>query len=171
MCWIVSCWKPTTSGNAARAIVAVEDLLYRGLEVQKGYDTAAAGRSTGATAWGTAPPAYSTVARKAGRVRPSRISRFFRCTLARRKAPVAPGQIGDFATNCGMTWSVLSFAVGLHTMFGHCSRAQTGRRGDAGPAGACLAVRTPPATFSATSYNRARSECGFVYPPGRLERS
>ena len=46
-----------------------------------------------------------------------------------------------------MRFTRLLLSLGLLSMKGHRSRAQTERRGGAGPAGACLAVRTPPATL------------------------
>src|SRR5262245_7383572 len=59
----------------------------------------------------------------------------------------APVRSRSCAATCERTWSVLLFRLVCARMAGHLPSPQTERRGGAGPAGACLAVRTPPAAL------------------------
>ena len=47
-------------------------------------------------------------------------------------------------------------------------RAQTGRRGGAGPAGACLAVRTPPAVFDYCTMSTSGQSSFRIVPMPRF---
>src|SRR5437868_13850159 len=69
-------------------------------------------------------------------------------------APVPAGRAGadqrtsrNPANDCA-TWSLLVEGGPRYNGEATCPGAQTERRGGAGPAGACLAVRTPPAALS-----------------------